>query len=33
MAQAICRDSAYHRDAARRFVEKQPLAYKWDGTA
>jgi len=30
MAQAICRDSAYHREAARRFVEKQPLAYKWD---
>jgi len=30
MAQAICRDSAFHRDAARRFVEKLPPAYKWD---
>ncbi|MGS1011269.1 enoyl-CoA hydratase/isomerase family protein [Achromobacter anxifer] len=29
-AQAICRDSAFHRDAARRFVEKLPPAYKWD---
>ncbi|RSE99988.1 enoyl-CoA hydratase/isomerase family protein [Achromobacter aegrifaciens] len=30
MAQAICRDSAFHREAARRFVEKLPPAYKWD---
>ncbi|MNT56292.1 Carnitinyl-CoA dehydratase [compost metagenome] len=30
MAQAICRDSAFHREAARRFVDKQPAAYQWD---
>lgn len=30
MAQAICRDSAFHRDAARRFMEKLPPVYKWD---
>lgn len=30
MAQAICRDSAFHREAARRFVDKQPAVYQWD---
>lgn len=30
MAQAICRDSAFHREAARRFLDKQPALYHWD---
>ncbi len=29
-AQAICAASDYHKDAARRFVEKQPLLFNWD---
>ncbi|MGH8815989.1 enoyl-CoA hydratase/isomerase family protein [Achromobacter pestifer] len=30
MAQALCRDSAFHREAARRFMDKQPALYQWD---
>lgn len=29
-AQAICAASDYHKDAAKRFVEKEPLLFNWD---
>jgi len=28
--QALCRESAYHKAAAQRFVDKQPPLYQWD---
>lgn len=28
--QTVCFDSEFHRDAVRRFSEKQPLTYNWD---
>jgi 2-(1,2-epoxy-1,2-dihydrophenyl)acetyl-CoA isomerase len=30
LAQALCMQSDFHREAARRFVEKQPPLYQWD---
>jgi len=30
MAQSLCRDSAYHKQAVKRFVDKQPPLYQWD---
>jgi 2-(1,2-epoxy-1,2-dihydrophenyl)acetyl-CoA isomerase len=30
MAQALCMQSDFHREAARRFVDKQPPLYQWD---
>lgn len=32
-AQALCMESPYHRDAIRRFVEKEPLQFDWDKLA
>jgi 2-(1,2-epoxy-1,2-dihydrophenyl)acetyl-CoA isomerase len=29
-AQALCMDSDYYRDAVRRTLEKQPLAFDWE---
>ena len=29
MAQSLCRESAFHKEAARRFLEKQPPLYQW----
>ncbi len=29
MAQAICRESEFHKTASRRFLEKQPPLYQW----
>ena len=29
MAQAMCRESAFHQEAVRRFVDKQPPLYSW----
>src|SRR3546814_155119 len=29
MAKALCRESAFHQEAARRFVDKQPPLYQW----
>ncbi|MDM9560940.1 MULTISPECIES: enoyl-CoA hydratase/isomerase family protein [Bordetella] len=29
MAQSLCRESAFHREAARRFIDKQPPLYQW----
>ncbi|NYT36009.1 enoyl-CoA hydratase/isomerase family protein [Allopusillimonas soli] len=29
MAQALCGQSGYHQEAARRFIEKQPPVYNW----
>ncbi len=29
LAQAVCLQSEFHREAARRFVEKQPALYQW----
>jgi enoyl-CoA hydratase/carnithine racemase len=32
LAQALCLQSEFHREAARRFVEKQPPLYQWPAT-
>ncbi len=32
-AQAVCMETPYHRDAIRRFVDKEPLLYDWDRLA
>lgn len=29
MAQSLCRESAFHQEAARRFLDKQPPLYQW----
>lgn len=29
-AQAVCMDSDYYRDAVRRTLDKQPLAFDWE---
>lgn len=29
MAQAMCRESAFHQEAARRFLAKEPARYQW----
>lgn len=29
MAQSLCRESAFHKEAARRFLDKQPPLYQW----
>ena len=29
MAQSLCRESQFHQEAARRFMEKQPPLYQW----
>lgn len=29
MAQALCRESAFHQEAVQRFVEKKPALYQW----
>ncbi len=29
MAPSLCRESAYHREAAQRFLDKQPPRYQW----
>ncbi|WP_322012419.1 enoyl-CoA hydratase/isomerase family protein [Paraburkholderia sp. J12] len=29
MAQAICRESAFHKEATRRFLDKQPPLFQW----
>lgn len=29
MAQAMCRESAYHQEAVQRFLKKQPAEYQW----
>ncbi len=29
MAQSLCRESPFHQEAARRFMEKQPPLYQW----
>jgi enoyl-CoA hydratase/carnithine racemase len=33
LAQALCLQSDFHRDAVQRFVEKQPPIYRWDEPA
>lgn len=30
LAQPICLDTAYHREALRRFLAREPLAFQWD---
>lgn len=32
-SQAVCMESPYHRDAIKRFVEKEPLLFDWDRLA
>lgn len=32
-AQTLCRGSAYHQDAVRRFKDKEPLRFDWDRKA
>lgn len=29
MAQSLCRESEFHQEAARRFIDKQPPMYQW----
>lgn len=29
MAQSLCRESQFHQEAARRFIDKQPPLYQW----
>lgn len=29
MLQAMCRESAYHQEAVRRFIDKEPAKYQW----
>jgi len=33
MAQAMCRESAFHQEAARRFLAKEPPLYQWAETS
>lgn len=33
MAQAMCRESAFHQEAARRFLAKEPPLYQWADTS
>jgi len=32
MAQAMCRESEFHQEAARRFLAKEPPLYQWTDT-
>ncbi|MES2187394.1 MAG: enoyl-CoA hydratase/isomerase family protein [Pseudomonadota bacterium] len=33
LAQAVCRQSAFHQDAVQRFAERRPAAWRWDASA